>query len=158
MDHAGEIQQGRRGGSGRAVYTVTIPPVLERIGDVRDFVDSIDLDPMLSSDRIFDIKVATSEAAANAIEHARASVRVRLWMLWDRVVVEVANKGRFGPKSQPGDVPGSRGFGLRIMVALADEVTFVACKTEETRVRLTFFFDRTGDWQQEELGYPGRTA
>jgi anti-sigma regulatory factor (Ser/Thr protein kinase) len=117
-----------------------VPDCLDSVAAVRSFLDSIDLTEHFLPERIFDMKVAVSEAVANAIEHAKADVRIWIWLMTDRVVVEIANEGEFGPGS--GDRPREqgRGYGLKLMVSLADEVTFARARRGQTKVRLTFLY------------------
>jgi anti-sigma regulatory factor (Ser/Thr protein kinase) len=126
---------------GENLHLLEIPPGLDSLSDVRAFVDAIFLSAILSPQRVFDLKVALSEAAANAIEHGKATVNVAVWVLLNRVVVDVTNVGEFG---SPTDRPPSgrtRGFGLKLMVSLADEVTFIRGRRGRTMVRLTFMKD-----------------
>lgn len=122
----------------RKLYQLVVPASLERVADVRGFIDSIGLDSIFTRERIFDMKVAISEAVANAIEHANAEVRVWLWLMSDRVVVEVMNKGDFGVQQDGASCERRRGYGLKLMVSLADEVTFVGARRGTIKVRLTF--------------------
>jgi anti-sigma regulatory factor (Ser/Thr protein kinase) len=125
---------------GTRVGCITVPPQLERVADVRDFIDTLGLETMLSPERLFDLKVAMSEAVANAIEHAAKPATVCVRTLCDRVVVDVGNEGGFpsGRSCPPQDSP-ARGLGLRLMVSLADEVAFSGSRSGRTIVRLTFF-------------------
>jgi anti-sigma regulatory factor (Ser/Thr protein kinase) len=119
---------------------ITVPPLLERASDVGGFVDSAGLERLLSPERVFDLKVAVSEAVANAIEHAGSAATVRITTSSDRVVVDVGNGGAF-PSGQPALTAdgGERGLGLRLMISLADEVVFSGSRRDRTDVRLTFF-------------------
>jgi anti-sigma regulatory factor (Ser/Thr protein kinase) len=129
---------GERTQAAAGLLTLTVPCRLDRVGDVRTFIDALDLSPRLSAERIADLKVTASEAAANAIEHAGVEVRLTAWILSDRVVLEIANDGDF---KTDGDVHSSgrvRGSGLRLMVSLADKVTFAGLREGPTNVRLTF--------------------
>lgn len=141
------LAQGSEGyGTGR-LFTLDVPADLRKVADVRSFVDALELGGRLSDARIFDMKVALSEAVANAIEHAQADVKVWFWMLNDRVVVEIRNPGDFGQDGGKPRTPG-RGFGLKLMVSLADEVAFVGARQGNTRVRLTFKNNHSGDGDQ----------
>ena len=75
---------------------------------------------------------------ANAIEHAGAEARLKAWLLSDRVIVEITNKGDFGTKGDGQLSERVRGSGLRLMVSLADEVTFGRLEGGATKVRLIF--------------------
>jgi anti-sigma regulatory factor (Ser/Thr protein kinase) len=127
---------------GTGLHLLSLPPRLDTLSDVRSFVDSLDLSALLTPERVFDLKVALSEAAANAIEHAKAKVSISLWMLSDRIVVDISNVGEFGGANDGPPSGRRRGFGLKLMVCLADEVTFVRGKLGKTTVRLTFLHNR----------------
>jgi anti-sigma regulatory factor (Ser/Thr protein kinase) len=124
------------------LHLLELPPVLQSLADLRAFIDAIPLADALTEERIFDLKVAASEAAANAIEHAQAKVSIGLWLLDDRVVVDVGNVGEFGSRMDEQPTRGRRGFGLKLMVCLANEVTFNRGKEGKTNVRLTFLRNR----------------
>jgi anti-sigma regulatory factor (Ser/Thr protein kinase) len=72
-----------------------------------------------SEDQVFDITLATSEAAANAIEHAygarRATFELRAEHVDDDVRITIADLGRWRESR-----PYGRGRGLAIMRALVD--------------------------------------
>lgn len=128
--------------NGSNLHLLELPPSLESLTDVRSFVDTVELEAVLTPERIFDVKVALCEAAANAIEHAKARVNVALWVLNDRVMVDVDNIGEFGSNDEERNACRRvRGFGLKLMVSLADEVTFTGAKHGRTKVRLTFLRD-----------------
>lgn len=129
--------------SRNSVFTIRIPPDLGRVADVRDFVDQAGLSERLSPGRVFDLKVAVSEACANAIEHAYSDVQIFLWRLSQQAVVEVSNVGSFRRRQTTlPDREQNRGFGLRLMVSLADQVTIASRKRGKTIIKLTF------DWDQ----------
>jgi anti-sigma regulatory factor (Ser/Thr protein kinase) len=122
-----------------APVSITIPPQLERVTEVRDFLDSAGLEHLLSRERVFDLKVAVSEAVANAIEHAGSPATVCVTVSNDRVVVDVTNEGAF-PCGRTAHTPKGteRGLGLRLMISLADELAFSGSRHGMTDVRLTF--------------------
>ncbi|MCL5734397.1 MAG: ATP-binding protein [Actinobacteria bacterium] len=136
------------------MHCLNVPPRLECIADVRSFIDSLPLSAIFAEDRVFDIKVAVCEAAANAIEHAGTGVQLWVWTLRDRIVVDVANTGRFGSINHSEVSDRQRGFGLRLMVSLADEVNFMGSRYGRTTVRLTFLHDPSR--APELLAIPGQ--
>ena len=87
-----------------------------------------------SEDQLFDIALATSEAASNAIEHAygarHATFSVRCERVQDEVRVTVHDDGRWRHPRANG-----RGRGLKIMFGLMDVVD-VDSNAEGTTVRL----------------------
>jgi|WetSurMetagenome_2_1015567.scaffolds.fasta_scaffold29252_2 anti-sigma regulatory factor (Ser/Thr protein kinase) len=139
VDEAGPNETGALP-DGTRVECITVPPQLERVADVRDFIDTLGLETMLSPERLFDLKVATSEAVANVIEHAAKPATVWVRTLSDRVVVDVGNEGGFPScRSAPPQESPARGLGLRLMVSLADEVAFSGSRRGKNNVKLTFF-------------------
>jgi anti-sigma regulatory factor (Ser/Thr protein kinase) len=85
----------------------------------------------------FDVKVAATEALANALKRSAGDGRgvdVRVEGHRDAIEVEVHDRGRFRLDHGTGsDV--ERGRGIPLMVALVDEVEF-ASSGEGTRVRI----------------------
>lgn len=122
----------------REEWTLGVPARLDHVGDVRTFIDSAGLSSTFSCARIFDIKVTASEAVANAIEHAAVDVDVVMRLFADTLVVEVTNEGRFGMGRSRHPSELNRGFGLRLMVTLADEVRFIGGRDGVTKVSLFF--------------------
>jgi anti-sigma regulatory factor (Ser/Thr protein kinase) len=94
----------------------------------------------LSEERTFDLKVAVSEACANAIEHARGGVEILARLLPDRVMVEITNVGVFHPAMSL-DTDRRRGLGLPLMATLADQVHISRLPGGRTRISLTFFLE-----------------
>ena len=118
---------------------MVIPADLAELSRARRFVKELGLAAQLSDARSFDLQVATSEAVANAIEHAASEVGIEAWLLVDRVVVEVSNDGAFRPGLYKDDDHRRRGLGLPLMVSLADQVHVSRRPENKTRVSLTFF-------------------
>jgi serine/threonine-protein kinase RsbW len=83
-----------------------------------------------SEETIADLKLAVTEAVANAVRHAYPSdepgrVTIELLATTDRVQVVVSDTGRglAGRDVRPrNDAPGEGGMGLSIIRAIADEV------------------------------------
>lgn len=78
---------------------------------------------------VFDIKLAASEAIANAIEHGSPdgnnnSIKIKCYCENDNFIVEVKDEGRFKNKLPvgTGDNVNFRGRGVLIMLALMDKV------------------------------------
>jgi serine/threonine-protein kinase RsbW len=96
----------------------------------------------IPEDRRIDIVTASGEALANAVEHAYAESEiggVELTASMDRpdsLTVEVVDRGAFVEPR----VREHRGFGLRIVRAVAQSVTVDT--TEGTAVRMTFDLPR----------------
>jgi anti-sigma regulatory factor (Ser/Thr protein kinase) len=71
-----------------------------------------------------DLTLATSEAAANAVKHAgRGTIKVRWRDLGKAAEILVEDEGMFRLRDPGTQDAIPRGHGLRLMMALADEVT-----------------------------------
>jgi serine/threonine-protein kinase RsbW len=112
----------------------------QSVDEVRAAVEEVATEHGLSPEATFDLKVATTEAVANALRHASSGVGVEVSLESDPEViqVEVLDRGRF--RINDGLDP-ERGRGLPLMIALADEVEFSAAD-EGTRVRIRMRVDR----------------
>ena len=102
---------------------------------IRGAVDRLAAEHGLSAEATFDLKLAASEAVANALRHGSGNGRavdVTLRPLDGAIEVEVTDAGTF---ARPGGIDPERGRGIPLMVALADEVEF-ASTGDGTRVRL----------------------
>jgi serine phosphatase RsbU (regulator of sigma subunit)/anti-sigma regulatory factor (Ser/Thr protein kinase) len=128
------------GQDGRCVR-LSIPPLIEKLGEVRAFVGAICLDSSFDQARTYDICLAVSEAVANAVEHATAEgdIEIVVWSTADRVIVEITNPGGFRPKAEPKSEQHPRGLGLPLMLSLADLVNVSRLSYGKTLVSLTFF-------------------
>ena len=112
---------------------------LESLSGVRDFVGKWAGEVGLGEEPTYRIKLAVSEACANAIEHPKEKGNVTLWA-WnrgDRFTVDVWHAGEF--KVKTGRDRCHRGMGLPLMVASADEVSFACLPEGGTRVSLSVF-------------------
>jgi serine/threonine-protein kinase RsbW len=114
-----------------------------RLAEIRRFVEEVGGEFGLDAGRVFDLKVAVSEACANAVEHsggAHAPLELCAWFHPDRLVFEIADGGDFRlPQAERSAHTDTRGLGLPLMVALMDEVRI--CKTPGggTNVTLSLF-------------------
>ena len=112
---------------------------LESLGPIRDFVGRWAGEVGLGEEPTYRIKLAVSEACANAIEHPKERSDITLWA-WnrgDRFTVDVWHAGEFQVKT--GQDRGHRGMGLPLMVASADEVSFACLPEGGTRISLSVF-------------------
>lgn len=109
----------------------------------------------IDDDRLEDLRVAVSEACTNAVEtHRRESVDdrviVRCTATADHFEVRIEDRGDgFSPSNvptppEPESLPSSaeRGWGLQLIEALVDRVTFRQTDTG-TAVELVIWFERT---------------
>ncbi|MCE5253142.1 MAG: ATP-binding protein [Actinomycetia bacterium] len=135
--------------------TASLPPEIHRaikvgastacLAEIRRFVEEVGVEVALDLERIFDLKVAVSEACANAVEHAGCdamSLDVCARLQARRLTFTVTDTGLFRPPSPRWDRVSSRGLGLPLMVALMDEVTFVRTPGGGTAVSLSVLLDR----------------
>ena len=107
---------------------------------VRAAVDGVAREHGLSSEATFDLKVATTEALANALRHSPDELGVDVSLESDTEViqVEVVDRGRFRISDA---LDPERGRGLPLMIALADEIEFASAENG-TRVRIRMRVDR----------------
>ncbi len=111
-----------------------------RLVEVRRFVEEVATEVALDSERMFDLKVAVSEACANVVEHSGCEsvpLEVRAHVHAERLTFSITDRGCFKPPNPTRQAYGNRGLGLPLMVALMDEVTFVRSPAGGTRVSLS---------------------
>jgi serine/threonine-protein kinase RsbW len=99
---------------------------LSRLKEARAFADDAAAAFGLDPDSRYHVRLAMSEAVANAIQHGSSSPREEIRMAafeeGGALVFEVVDRGRFVPRVRPrGDMP-ERGRGLEFMRRLMDEV------------------------------------
>ncbi len=103
------------------------------VASVRGAIEAVASRSGIPRDGVFELKVAATEALANALAHGRGeTAAVTLASRDDEIEVEVVGEGPF---RTPGSLDASRGRGLPLIVALADEVEF-ASEHDRTRVRI----------------------
>jgi len=121
----------------------SVQPQAARLAEIRRFVEEVGGEFGLDAGRVFDLKVAVSEACANAVEHsgsAHAPLELCAWFHPDRLVFEIADSGDFRvPQAERGSRADSRGLGLPLMVALMDEVRIRKTPGGGTNVTLSLF-------------------
>ena len=100
---------------------------------VRAAVETLSEEHGLADGAIFELKLAVTEAVANAIRHGRPPVEVSLECRDAAIVVEVFDCGTY---AQGGTSDPEGGRGVPLMVALADDVS-LHCGTGWTRLRLS---------------------
>ncbi|MBE0447217.1 MAG: ATP-binding protein [Actinobacteria bacterium] len=104
---------------------------------------------------IYQMKVAVSEAAANAIEHGsplgeKNRVHLTIECNPDRISIEVVDEGVFKARLPVTDGrPSHRGRGIFIMTALMDEVSITEGQ-EGTSVRLVKLKDKRSFREREQ--------
>ncbi|OFW58848.1 MAG: hypothetical protein A2133_02130 [Actinobacteria bacterium RBG_16_64_13] len=119
---------------------ITVKAEKIHLAEIRDFVESIGTELGLGLERIFDLKVAVSEACANVVEHAGCGttpLEVCADLQSGRLTFTVRDSGSFHPPSPWRDTFNNRGLGLPLMVALMDEVRFMRLPDGGTCVSLS---------------------
>ena len=109
------------------------------LADVRAFVEKWGKEVGLEEEQRYRLKLAASEACANAIEHPEEGGDLTLWA-WDRgdrFTVDVWNAGEFVVRR--GENRSHRGLGLPLMLVSVDEVAFACLPEGGTRVSLSVF-------------------
>ena len=86
---------------------------------VRAAVETIAEEHGLSESAVFELKLAATEALANAVRHGSPPVEVTLECRDDASLVEVLDHGTYSERTAADP---ERGRGVPLMVALADEV------------------------------------
>ncbi|MDQ3890289.1 MAG: ATP-binding protein [Actinomycetota bacterium] len=99
---------------------------------LRSAVERLGAEQSLPPAAVFDLKLAATEALANALIHGSGPVEVTLGSSDGAVEIEVSDRGGFKAAA---DVEGERGRGIPLMVALVDEVEFTSAR-DGTRIRL----------------------
>jgi serine/threonine-protein kinase RsbW len=125
-------------------WALCVDAATAKLADVRRFVERVASEAALDLERVFDCKVAVSEACANAVEHAgceSAPLEVSAQLSQHRLTFVVTDNGLFRPPSPVRDDFGSRGLGLPLMVTLMDEVSFARTPKGGTRVTLSVWLD-----------------
>jgi serine/threonine-protein kinase RsbW len=120
--------------------TIRLEAAPERLREIRSFVDEIAERVELDDERAFDLKVAVSEACANAVEHSGgydSELEICASLYEDRLVIEISDSGDFRLSSRNPERGGERGLGLPLMVALMDEVRFFKNPGRGTTVALS---------------------
>jgi PAS domain S-box-containing protein len=121
--------------------SLVVAPELEELGRARRFVAEAAAEAGFSDARAFDIMVASSEAAANAIEHApiKGEVTIRWVLRPDRLEVQIEGPGEFqAPHRLTNDYP-HRGLGLPLMAQFSDHLALYSGPRGGTLVSLTFY-------------------
>ena len=127
--------------------TIEVDSVPRSLAEVRRFVDDVSNDLGLSEEHSYDLKVAVSEASANAIEHSGGAdiLQVCATRFSDRLTIDVVDAGNFRLSNRQSGAPQHRGLGLPLMVALMDEVRVYRNEQGGTTVALTIFLKEDGE-------------
>ena len=116
-------------------------PSFDQLAHIRDFVEEVAADSDLGPERAFDLKVAVSEASANAIEHGLGdgNLEVSARRSPGRLTVTVSHPGSFRPRADDDPTRAHRGMGLPLMLALTNELTVTCPGRGGTSVSLSMF-------------------
>ena len=109
-----------------AARQCVIPAQLSRVAEARDFAESAAADFGFDDGRRYEIKTATSEAVANAIEHGSAreedAVLLRAVDEDGILAIYIGDGGQFRPPPSPPEALSERGRGLAVINGLVDEI------------------------------------
>lgn len=111
-----------------------------QLAEIRRFVEEVAFEAALDVERVFDLKVAVSEACANACEHASCAevpLEIRARLDSRQLTFVVTDTGPFHPPFPLRETVNNRGLGLPLMVALMDEVSFARVPGGGTAVSLS---------------------
>lgn len=122
------------------VQSIQVQADTSQLSTVRQFVEDTASKVIRDPERVFDLKVAVSEACANAIEHACSVsevIDVSAELNSSRLTFVVADQGCFRTPALPRSTHQSRGLGLPLMVSLMDDVHFCRIPHGGTTVSLS---------------------
>ena len=139
-----------------ASWSRSFPSSLDQLKLVRAFVEEVAESVALEESRRFDLKVAVSEAAANAIEHGlnEGDFGIEAIRHSDRITVTVSDRGDFHPRPAHDPTRSHRGMGLPLMLGLTDELTVSSRPDGGTSVSLSVFLERPGEAAPREDDSP----
>jgi anti-sigma regulatory factor (Ser/Thr protein kinase) len=123
--------------------TRTFPSDFDQLARIRQFVGEMAAAALLDDAHSFDLKVAVSEASANAIEHGvgKGDLRISVQCRRHQLIVTVCHPGGFRPRTGNDPTRVDRGMGLPLMLALTDEVTMSCPQGRGTRLMLSVTLD-----------------
>lgn len=125
-------------------WAIKVKAETAELAQVRRFVEQVANEAELQVERVFDLKVAVSEATANAMEHAcgeETILEIAARLQPERLTFFVTDTGCFRPPCPPRNELTNRGLGLPLMVALMDEVNFSRAPGGGTRVTLSVLLE-----------------
>ena len=126
--------------------TIKVTAETARLAEIRTFVEEVGAACELDLERVFDLKVAVSEACANVVEHAGCQtvpLEVHAQLEAKRLTFIVSDSGCFRPPCPVREPLNNRGLGMPLMVALMDEVSFVRSPEGGTSVSLSVLLERS---------------
>ncbi len=116
---------------------------LDQLSRIRDFAGKAAGDVHLDAERTFNLRVAVSEASANAIEHGMPAGDLSLSSSCKdgRLTIVISHPGCFLARLGEDPARSHRGMGVPLMLALTDELTVSHPPGAGTRVSLSLFLD-----------------
>jgi anti-sigma regulatory factor (Ser/Thr protein kinase) len=126
-------------------WAIKVEADSSRLVEIRRFVEEVATELTLDVERVFDLKVAVSEACANAMEHAGCAavpLKVSARVQARRLTFVITDNGIFRPPTACRDSATFRGLGLPLMVTLMDEVSFCRAPDGGTQVSLSIELDQ----------------
>ena len=141
-------------GQGRVMAVQVFSADLRVLREIRTFAETWGREVGLDEEQRYRMKLAASEAAANAIEHPRerSDLTVWAWDRGDRFTLDLWHAGEFVVKT--GENRRHRGMGLPLMLASVDEVMFASLPEGGVRVSLSMFLKPA---MSRDLDEPGVT-
>ena len=114
------------GAAPRCLGAVSAPLNMDVLAGIRTFVGDVAETASLGSERAYDLRVAVSEACANAIEHTSepGHLTVTAWLFPERLAISVVQPDGFFMRDHTRADRAHRGMGLPLMVQLTDELVF----------------------------------
>lgn len=115
-----------------------IPPSFHSLRAARAYLDRVADAAGLDEDATYDLKVAVSEAVANAIQHGAPgeAVHLKSEISEGDIKVVVTSEGPLSRQSSP-KTSGNRGLGIPVMASLSNEILIEGTRD---RTRVTLFF------------------
>jgi serine phosphatase RsbU (regulator of sigma subunit)/anti-sigma regulatory factor (Ser/Thr protein kinase) len=136
------------------VRLLALAPDLDELARARRFVSDAATQAGFADSRVFDIMVACSEAAANAIEHApvKGEVTVKTFLYPDRLEIEIQGPGAFETPHKLANGHLHRGLGLPLMAQFSDHLALYSGPGGGTLVTLTFYRPGAEGLRAETIG------
>jgi len=133
------------GADSRVTRSLVLSPDLAELSRARRFVAEIAAEAGFGEARSFDITLLTSEAAANAIEHApvKGQVDIKALLYADRLEIQVKGPGEFQTPYRLKEQR-TRGLGLPLMAKLSDHLALYSAPEGGTLLSLTFYREGHG--------------
>lgn len=132
-----------RKGSTPRTWSQSFPSDMGQLRSIRDYVKAAAAESRLEDEQIFNLKVAVSEASANAIEHGAHTghVVVDVALSATSFSVVVTHPGAFKVRAAEDPTRANRGMGIPLMLALVDQVSIGRVPGGGTRTSLAIHLD-----------------